>query len=135
MTDSKGKQRKFLGKAELIDDWIMLIETLLMMEAWLTQPNLNVASVKSLTLKMKGVMMMTKQIGKRTEGMGFKTFNFHAGLHLAEDILAYGVPSTVNTMSNKKHHKSDKRAAKRTQSRPAKFDKQVTQQIHEKKSD
>jgi hypothetical protein len=69
LADSKGKQQKFLGKAELIDDWIMLIETLFMMEAWLMQPNLKVASVERLTLKMKEevmmmMMMMMKQVGK-----------------------------------------------------------------------
>ena len=130
LKDSKGKQREFFGREVLIQDWIMLLETLLQMEAWLMQPSLKVESVDRLKTKMKEVMMMTKRVGKRTEGMGFKTFNFHAALHVPENILAYGVPSNVNTMSNEMHHKKDKRAAKRTQRRPAKFDMQTAQGIY-----
>ena len=91
---------------------------------------MKVESVDRLKTKIKEVMMMTKRVGKRTEGMGFKTFNFHAALHVPEDILVYGVPSNVNTMSNEMHHKKDKRAAKRTQRRPAKFDMQTAQGIY-----
>lgn len=131
LTESRGNQKKYFGKLQLISDWIMLIETLLQMEAWMMTAEMEVTTVRRFEVKMKEIMSMTKQIGKREEKMGFKTFNFHAGKHIADDILSFGVPRNVNTRSNESHHKSDKRNAKRTQRRPDKFDMQCAARIHD----
>lgn len=76
-------------------------------------------------------MSMEKAIGKRTKGMKFRTFNFHAALHIADDILDHGVPNVVNTKSNESHHKVSKNAALKTQKVPALFNEQVAKRSYE----
>ena len=131
LNESRGTQKLYFATKGHILDWLMFIETLLQMEAWLTQRQLPKASVERFGIKIKELMNMAKQIGKRTEKMGFKTFNFHAGVHLAEDIINFGVPIHVNTSANESHHKGDKRCARRTQRRPQKFDMQCAVRIQD----
>jgi hypothetical protein len=126
-----GKARTNFGQSELVQDWIMLLETYLQFGAWLSRPEMYVESVQRLKIKMKEMMMMTKQIGRRSKGMGLRTFNFHAGLHIADDILDFGVPRVVDTSSNEMNHKPDKKCAKRTQRRPRSFEYQCANRIHE----
>ena len=127
---SRGKQKQFFEDLAFIKDWIMLLETLLQWEAWLNLPELRVYDVRRSKTKVREMMEMEKKIGRRTSGMGFRTFNFHAALHVADDILNFGVPKNVNTMSNEMHHKGSKTAAVRTQRRPKTFDYQCAKQIH-----
>lgn len=131
LTESRGVQREFLGNLAKVKDWIMLLETMLQMEAWLKQPQIPVNEIQRFEVKVRELMNLEKQIGKRDTGMGFKTFNFHAAVHLADDMLNFGVPSNVNTDSNESHHKPDKTAAIRTQRRPETFDIQLAKQIHD----
>ena len=70
-------------------------------------------------------MGLVKQVGKRSEGMGYKTMNFHGTVHVPQHILNFGVPSNVNTATNESHHKQDKKTAKRTQFRPDTIDVQT----------
>lgn len=132
ITDTaRGKQKDFFVDESFITDWIMLIETQLQFEAWLKLPSMEVAKVERAKTKVKELMSMTKNIGKRTEKMGFNTMNFHATKHVPDDILNFGVPSTVNSSGNERHHKKDKQTAKRTQRRPATFDLQTAKKkIH-----
>ena len=74
---------------------------------------------------------MTKQIGRRNSGMKFQTFNFHAGLHIADDILEFRVPRCVDTSAQEMNHKPDKKCAKRTQRQPKTFDYQCALRMHE----
>ena len=60
--------------------------------------------------------------------MGFKTMNFHGMLHVPDDILCFGPPHTVNTMSNESHHKPDKKLAKRTQKKAKELHNSGSQQ-------
>ena len=71
---------------------------------------------------MRELMALTKAVGKRDRGMGFKTNNFHAAKHVPDDILMFGPPHCVNSKSNEMHHKKDKNSAKMTQKRPDTFD-------------
>jgi hypothetical protein len=100
-------------------------------EAWLNLPEIPVYEVRRFKTKVRELMEMQKKIGQRTEGMGFKTFNFHVCLHIGKDILNYGVPNHVNTRSNEMHHKDSKSAALKTQRRPELFDKQCADKLHE----
>ena len=128
--ESRGKNRRLLGDLPLIQDWIMLLETMLSWEAWLKQDSIPVNEIRRFEVKVRQLMVLEKAIGKRDTGMGFRTFNFHASTHVADDILYFGVPNCVNTSSNEMHHKPDKTAARRTQRRPREFDKQCSEQIH-----
>ena len=110
---------------------MLLLTTLLQCEAWLKEPELRVYDVRRFKTKVKEIMNMEKRIGRRQTGMGFCTFKFHAALHVADDILNFGVPSNVNTMSNEMHHKTSKTAAIHTQRRAKIFDWQCANNIHD----
>ena len=131
LTESRGNQKELLGDLAKIKDWIMLLESMLQLEAWLKQPTIPVFEIERFEVKVRELMSLEKVIGKRTTGMGFRTFNFHAAVHMADDMLNFGVPSNVNTDSNEAHHKPDKTAAIRTQRRPGNFDRQLAGQIHD----
>ncbi len=108
-----------------------MLETHLQWEAWLSQPEIPVYEIRRSKTKVRELMEMEKRIGKREKGMAFKTMNFHACLHIAEDMLNFGVPNNVNTKSNEQHHKKSKTAALRTQKRGETFDWQCANQIHD----
>ncbi len=63
--------------------------------------------------------------------MGFKTFNFHAALHVADDMINFGTARGFNVQSNEEHHKVGKTQALKTQKVPAKFDYQVASRMHD----
>ena len=117
LTKCRGNQKQYFGDAALISDWILLLETLLQFEAWLNLREISVYEVRRFKTKVREMMEMMKKIGQRSEGMGFKTFKFHVGLHIAQDMLNFGVPNNVNTKSNEMHHKDSKSAALKTQRR------------------
>jgi hypothetical protein len=71
-------------------------------------------------------MFLLKKVGNRVKGMGFKVMKFHAIIHLAFDILMFGVPMNVDTGSNESHHKTTKVAAKLTQKDIKTFEKQTS---------
>ena len=99
----------------LIDDWILLLETLLQWEAYLCSPEMMVSDVKRLGQKHRYLMYMIRRISSRKKGMGLRTLKFHQILHLSEDILLYGVPLEADTSANEGHHKNPKAASKLTQ--------------------
>ena len=131
LEESRGNQKKMLGQIHLIKNWIMLLETMLQWEAWLKQPSISVFEIHRFEVKVRELMEFEKTIGQRNTGMKFRTFNFHASLHVADDILYFGVPNHVNTSTDESQHKPDKTAAKRTQRRPKTFDKQCADRIHD----
>ena len=107
-------------------DWSLLIETLLQWEAYLNSSQMETKHVKRLKKKHRFIMYLLKKVGHRTIGMGFKVMKFHAILHLAQDILMFGVPMVVDTGSNESHHKTTKVAAKLTQKDIKNFEKQTS---------
>jgi hypothetical protein len=130
LTQCRGTQKDYFGKIEFIQDWMLLLTTLLQCEAWLKEQELRVYDVRRFKTKVKEIMNMEKMVGRRQAGMGFRTFKFHAALHVADDILNFGVPSNVNTMSNEMHHKPSKTAAIHTQRRAKIFDWQCANNLH-----
>ena len=131
LTESRGKQKEHFGVAHLVKDWALLLETMLQMEAWLKQDELRVYDVRRFGTKIKEVMALEKRIGDRQEGMGFRTFNFHAAVHISDDMLNFGVPANVNTLSNEMHHKPSKTAAIHTQRRAKTFNAQCANNLHD----
>ena len=107
-------------------DWSLLIETLLQWEAYLNSSQMEKKHVQRLKKKHRFLMYLLKRVGHRTIGMGFKVMKFHAILHLAQDILMFGVPMVVDTGSNESHHKTTKVAAKLTQKDIKTFEKQTS---------
>lgn len=130
---ARGAQLTFFPDENWVQDWLLLLETQLEFEQWLKLPVMSVETVHRLRTKVREFMALTKRVGKREKGMGFKTMNFHGMLHVPDDILCFGPPHTVNTMSNESHHKPDKKSAKRTQRRPKNFTIQVANKIEDRR--
>ena len=63
--------------------------------------------------------------------MGLKKVKFHAILHIADDILNFGVPMEVDTGSNESGHKPTKKAAKLTQKQRKTFEIQTARRLQE----
>ena len=109
------KKRQRFGREELLEDWILLIEVMLEWEAYLNEPRMELGHLKRLEKKHRYIMYLIRKVTPRETGMGLKLMKFHAILHLAEDIIQFGVPTEVDTSSNEGHHKVSKCAAILTQ--------------------
>ena len=72
-----------------------------------------------------------KNVASRSTGMGLKLMQFHAIVHLLEDMLLYGVPSEFDTGSNESHHKGAKFPAQLTQRKEATFINQTATRLIE----
>ncbi len=129
LEEARGNQKDFFPNSNFVRDWIMLLETQLQFESWLKSPQLTVQAVERAKTKVCELMGMIKQVGKRQEGMANTLMNFHGTKHVPEDILFFGVPSNVDTFSNERHHKRDKKTAQRTQKRPDTVDIQTATKI------
>ena len=125
----KSARKKCFREEWLIKDWILLVETLLQWEAYLNLPQMEKKDLHRLKRKHKFLMYLLIKVGNRTTGMGFKVMKVHAMLHLAFDILMFGVPMVVDTGSNESHHKTTKVAAKLTQKDIKSFEKQTSNRM------
>ena len=124
-------RRSRFGKQHMIDDWVLLVETLLQWEAYLKLDEMEVKHVRRLKTKHSFLMFLIKKIGNRTEGMGLKIMKFHGILHICDDIINNGVPNVVDTGANETHHKETKVAAQLTQKDITTFEKQTAQRCDE----
>ena len=122
----KSARKKNFKTDWAIRDWVLLVETLLQWEAYLTLAQMDKKHVQRLKKKHRFLMFLLKKVGNRSKGMGFKVMKFHAIIHLAFDILMFGVPMVVDTGSNESHHKTTKVAAKLTQKDIKCFEKQTS---------
>ena len=109
-----GKKKNF-KTAEIIDDWILLVELMLQWEAYLNEKEMSKEHVIKLEKKHRYLMYIMKKVAKRTEGMGLNIMKFHAIIHAVGDIKLNGVPTEYDTAANESHHKPAKHAAKLTQ--------------------
>ena len=100
---------------ESIDDWALLLEQLLLMDAYLNVPEMEVRDLKRLQKGIRHTMYLTRVVANRVKGMGLKLLKFHSLLHVVDNIALYGVPLECDTSANESHHKPTKQAAKLTQ--------------------
>ena len=114
-----------------MDDWAELCEILLAWEAFLCQSEMSVRSVSRLSSRNRFIMWMIKKVAGRKKGMGLKIMKFHAIVHMAWDIILYGVPMEFDTGSNESGHKETKVASRMTQKNRATFDHQTATRIAE----
>ena len=119
------KKKPLFRKLGLINDWILMVETLIQWEAFLKSDRMESKHVKRLREKHRYLMFLFKRICNRVKGMGLKTMKFHGILHLFQDIMNFGVPMNVDTGSVESHHKKTKVAAKMTQRNIAVFEEQT----------
>jgi hypothetical protein len=113
------------------DDWLLLVELLLEWEAYLCEPRMLKRHVKRLEKKHRFIMYIMKKVANRTTGMGLKIMKYHVVLHMADDILNFGVPLEFDTGANESHHKASKVAAKMTQRNASTFTQQVAERMFE----
>ena len=119
-------------KAEVLQDWVLLLETMLQWEAFMKQPTMKRKVVVRLEKKHRYLLYLMKKVMARQSGMGLKLVKFHALLHLAGDILMFGVPLNVDTSANEEHWKPAKQvAAKLTQKDCRTFDRQTATRLVE----
>ena len=129
--------RKILGQKKrefgptFVDDWVLVIETLLQWEEWMKSETMNRKHVKAAKDKHRYIMYLIRKVAKRSKGMGLKTTKFHAILHIADDILNFGVPMEVDTGSNESGHKRVIANAKLTQKNHSNFEEQTEQRLTE----
>jgi hypothetical protein len=108
-----------------IQDWLLLVKTLLQWEAFLMLPKMQKIHVRCLQKKHRFLMFLLKKIGNRVKGMGFNVMKVHAMIHLSYIILMFSAPMNLDTGSNESH-KRTKVAAKVTQKDIKIFEKQTS---------
>jgi hypothetical protein len=125
------KNTTFANDKDVIGDWIELVETLLMWEVWLNSNKISKRHVKRAERKHRFIMYMLRKTANRQAGMGLKLTKFHAIVHMANDMLHFGVPLNFDTGSDEAGHKPMKKAAKVTQRRKNIFEEQVGDRMAE----
>jgi len=118
-------------KGAHLQDWIMMLETLLHWEAFMKLDAMPMALVHRLEKKHRYLLYLMKKVLNRTVGMGMNCMKFHAILHLYPSMMADGVPNVVDSGSNEMHHKETKYHSKLTQKVEEKFEKQTAQREDE----
>jgi hypothetical protein len=137
MAISCTKGRKALEKKTkwrelgVIDDWILLIVTLLHWEAWLSSPKLKKTDVHRAKTKHRHIMCLVRHIAERKKGMGLKFNKFHGILHIADAILNFGVPLEHDTGDDEHRHILSKQAAQLTQRDLSKLEQQAAERMLE----
>jgi len=114
-----------------IADWVLVLETLLQWEEWMKSPIMRKKHVYAARQKHRYIMYLIRKVANRKKGMGLKLTKFHAILHVADDILNFGVPLEVDTGSNESGHKPTKTAAKLTQKQRETFEEQTHERLEE----
>ena len=100
-------------------------------EAYLNLDKMLIKHVVRLRRKHRFILYLMRKIARRQKGMGLKLIKFHVVLHLADDILNFGVPTEFDTSANEGHHKLGKKAAKLTQKEAASFQYQTSVRLME----
>ncbi len=124
-------RKKSVFTPNSVEDWLVMVETLLQWESWLKSPVLQKTHVRACRHKHRYMMYLIKKVGKRVEGMGLKIMKFHAITHMAMDMENFGVPMEFDTGSNERGHKVTKTAARLTQRNEETFDYQTANRLHE----
>ena len=125
------KSRKYFEVDAHLRDWATLVETLLQWEMWLKSDTLRVSDVHRAKRKHRFIMYLIKKVGNRKKGMGLKLLKYHAIMHMAKDILNFGVPMEFDTGSNESGHKPTKKAALLTQKNQETFNEQTANRLDE----
>ena len=133
LMNNRGKAKNNFGTVKQLKDWCTLLQLWLQYEAWMNKEDGHrVHYVDLLKEKIRDLLQLEIDLAPRSKGMGNKLFNFHASLHVAQDILDHGSPNNTNTRPDEMNHKSSKKAAKHTQKIPEKFDYQIAARLHER---
>jgi hypothetical protein len=125
------RRREHFGNEAALRDWSQLVETMLQWERWLRSTSMEKKHVREAKVKHRYIMYLMKKVAKRVAGMQLKLTKFHGVVHMADDILNFGVPMEVDTGSNESGHKATKTAARLTQKNEKTFDLQTAIRLEE----
>ena len=126
-----GYGNKLFKDERHIEDWAMLVELMLQWERFLCCDRMDKRVVERLEKKNRFIMYLIKRVLNKQKGMKLNVQKFHQIVHIATDIIRFGVPSCYDTSSNESHHKLAKIAAKLTQKDPKVFEKQTAKRLVE----
>ena len=122
LNTARGEQKEFFPGEDSIRMWIKMLETHLMFEQWLAKDEHQIQQLQRAKTKVKELMSLTKYVGKRTKGRGYKINSFHTTVHMPDLALELCAPIHWSTQCNESHHKADKRTAHRTSKQMETFD-------------
>ena len=87
-----------------IEDWIVVVSSLLVWHQWMKQPTIPKKMVRRSHVAVQWLMRFVAEVAPRPSGMGNNTIKTHLVLHLCEDILDHGVPENVNSLYAESAH-------------------------------
>jgi hypothetical protein len=93
------KRKANFGSDAALRDWSQLVETLLQWERWLRSNSMEKKHVQEAEEKHRFIMYLMRKVAKRSTGMKLKLTKFHGVVHMADNILNFGVPMEVDTGS------------------------------------
>ena len=111
----------------------MLLESLLCWEQWLKKDRMKRREVSNSCRAHRHLMRLVEFVAPRSRGMKHCRIKFHLGLHIAGDVLDFGVPANVDSTPLECSHKTNmKVTAANTQRRKLKLNMQIAQRLSEK---
>ncbi|KAI2493083.1 hypothetical protein MHU86_21467 [Fragilaria crotonensis] len=97
VTPKEGVNDQRLCYSNHIEDWIVVVSSLLVWHQWMKQPTIPKKMVRRSHVAVQWLMRFVAEVAPRPSGMGNNTIKTHLVLHLCEDILDHGVPENVNS--------------------------------------
>jgi hypothetical protein len=125
------RQREHFGNEATLRDWSQLVETMLQWERWLRSTSMEKKHVHEARVKHRYIMYLMKKVTKCISGILLKLTKFHSVVHMADDIVNFGIPMEVDTGSNKSGHKATKTVACLMQKNEQTFDLQMAIRLEE----
>jgi hypothetical protein len=124
--EAEDPKLKVLRNPNHIEDWILVVSSLLQWLQWMKQSTISRAQVNKSHRAVQWLMRRVAEVSPRQGGMGTNTIKTHLVLHICEDMLDHGVPQNVNSAyAESAHIPLAKDTARKTQRRTSSFTKQA----------
>jgi hypothetical protein len=121
-----------IGNHDFMKDWITLLESVLCWEQWLKKDRMTRQEVHKSRKAHRHLMRLIKFVALRKMGMKHCRIEFHLGLHIASDVLDFGVPANVDSTPLERSHKTNmKMTGANTQRRKLLLNKQTVHRLVE----
>ena len=86
-----------------------MLGKLMMWEQWMKSDTISKTHATRARKKFRYLMYCIRKTAPRRKGMRWKILKFHAIIHMAEDILRFGVPKNFDTEADEVGHKPSKK--------------------------
>jgi hypothetical protein len=106
---------------------IQLMDNLLLLENWLRQGSFTRKEIKDAKRYMPIFLEDYKKVVARKKGMGMKFVKYHLPLHIPDDMLRFGPPTSFDSSTGEAGHVITKDAARRTQKRSSNLESATAQ--------